>query len=174
MRWSRRWGSSTSRWRPREPEEAARRSDAGGADSDAARRRVAATLDAARRVELGRLVVGVPGPETEAARRWALAAARTVGRSGLVDEARGAAVALRAPWEALAGSAAIPDPGSIASFASSLAELPGRRGGRAGLIAAVIVALFGLLQLAAAQAIGLAFLAVAAVMLRNTLARRSS
>lgn len=66
---------------------------AAGTGSDAARRRVSATLDTARRVELGRLIVGVPGPETEAARRRALEAAEVAGRSALVDEAREAALA---------------------------------------------------------------------------------
>lgn len=65
----------------------------GEAVAEAARQRVAATLEAARRVELERLIVGVPGPETEDARQRAVAAADAAGRTALVEEAREAALA---------------------------------------------------------------------------------
>jgi hypothetical protein len=65
----------------------------GQAAIEAARQRVAATLEAARRVELGRMVVGAPGAEVEGARRRALDAADSAGRAGFVQEARDAAIA---------------------------------------------------------------------------------
>lgn len=64
----------------------------GDAAIDAARRRVGATLDAARHIELERLVVGRWSQEADEARRIALAAAATARRSELVREARDAAL----------------------------------------------------------------------------------
>ena len=64
----------------------------GEAAIDAARGRVRATLEAARHVELERLIVGRSSPATDEARRVALAAATTAGRSELVREAREAAL----------------------------------------------------------------------------------
>lgn len=64
----------------------------GEAAIDAVRDRVGATLEAARHIELERLIVGRSGPDVDAARRVALAAVVTAGRSELVHEAREAAL----------------------------------------------------------------------------------
>jgi hypothetical protein len=64
-----------------------------GADpaTEAARRRAELTLDAARFVDLSRLIVGAAGQEVIAARRRAAAAADEAGRTSIVEEARRAA-----------------------------------------------------------------------------------
>ena len=205
----------------------------GGGDGaiDAARSRIAATLEAARSVELERLVVSASGSSTEEARRRALTAADAAGRSRIVHEAREAAIAyitqafsdrgysgtwiitetsvsvtrprdraavalaladavtadavedleddetveaLRATWRSLGGSAALPDPSSIANLTSSLAGWSERRGAWMGLVAAAALTLIGLGQLAFGQALGVAFLAVGVVVLRNALRARSA
>lgn len=64
----------------------------GEAAIDAARGRVGATLEAARHIELERLVVGRSSQEADEAPRIALAAAATAHRSELVREARDAAL----------------------------------------------------------------------------------
>ena len=63
----------------------------GEAAVEAARGRVGTTLEAARRVELGRLIVGRSSPEVDRARDVAFDAAARAGRSELVREARDAA-----------------------------------------------------------------------------------
>jgi hypothetical protein len=57
----------------------------------AAHRRIEATLDHARHVDLSRVIVGDAGPEVEHARWKATSAAAAAGRSALADEARRAA-----------------------------------------------------------------------------------
>ena len=64
----------------------------GEAAAQAARDRVGATLEAARHIELERLIVGRSGREVDAARRVALTAGDEAGRSELVREAREAAL----------------------------------------------------------------------------------
>jgi hypothetical protein len=200
---------------------------AGDPGADAARARIATTLEAARRVELARLVVTPPGIDAEQARERASGAADGAGRSALVHEARDAAIAyvtrayasqgfsgtwamtemalsvtraadrvaiaraladavtadavedlvddetvdvLRHAWGSLGGSTALPDNGSIANLTSSLAGWAERRGGWQALVAAGLLSLLGLGQLAIGQPFGVAFLAVGAVVLRNALA----
>ena len=104
----------------------------GEAVTEAARQRVAATLEAARRVELGRLVIGAPGAEVEAARRRALDAADGAGRSGLVQEARDAAIAyvtqafsdgsFSGTWAVTEMAMSVTRPGDRAAVAEALAD----------------------------------------------------
>ena len=105
---------------------------AGGPGAAAAGDRVAATLEAARRVELGRLMVGVPGPATTAARRRALAAAEAAGRSSLVDEGRQAAIdfvgrafaarGFSGTWAMTEMSMSVARPADRAAIAEALAD----------------------------------------------------
>ena len=99
---------------------------------DAARGRVAATLEAARHIELERLIVGVPGDEAAEARRRALAAAATAGRAALVEEAREAALAwvtrtfseraYSGTWAVTEMSMSVTRPADRAAVAEALAD----------------------------------------------------
>lgn len=105
-----------------------------GADpaGETAQRRVEATLDHARHVDLSRLIVGVAGPDIEAARRVATSAASAAGRSALVDEARRSATAwvLQAfadraysgTWVATETSASVTRPADRLAVAEALAD----------------------------------------------------
>ena len=104
----------------------------GEAATEAARGRVAATLDGARRVELERLIVGRSGPETDEARRLALAAAEAAGRSELVREAHEAALdwatrsfserAYSGTWALTEMSMSVTRPADRAAVAEALAD----------------------------------------------------
>jgi hypothetical protein len=104
----------------------------GDAAIDAARRRVLATLEAARHIELERLIVGRSSPEADEARRRALAAAATTGRSDLVREARAAALewasrsfserAYSGTWAVTEMSMSVARPADRAAVAEALAD----------------------------------------------------
>jgi hypothetical protein len=104
----------------------------GEAAIDAARRRVSATLEAARHIELERLIVGRSGPETDDARVVALAAAATAGRSELVRDAREAALdwasrsfserAYSGTWAVTEMSMSVTRPADRAAVAEALAD----------------------------------------------------
>ena len=104
----------------------------GEAAIDAARERVGATLEAARHIELERLIVGRSSPEADAARRVALAAAADSGRSGLVSEAREAALdwatrsfserAYSGTWALTEMSMSVTRPADRAAVAEALAD----------------------------------------------------
>lgn len=98
----------------------------------AARARVADVLDAARYVDLSRLIVGRAAPETEAARVVAAEAARTSGRAAVLEEARQAATdwVLQAfarrgytgTWAATEVSMSVARPGDRVHVADALAD----------------------------------------------------
>jgi hypothetical protein len=186
--------------------------------------RIAAALERARHVELGRVVVGRAPADIVTARRRALAAADQAGRGRLVRDARQAAAlfverafarqgfsgtwvltemavsvarpadraavadaladavtadavedlidgetseALRATWADLDASSVIPDPSSVSNFTASLVH-PARS--RAlSLSGSAVLLTVGVIQLAAGSVLGLGFLAVGAIALRNAL-----
>jgi hypothetical protein len=99
---------------------------------ETARRRVEATLDHARHVDLSRLIVGVAGPDIEAARGVASSAAATAGRSPLVDEARRSATtwvlqafadrAYSGTWVATETAASVTRPADRLAVAEALVD----------------------------------------------------
>jgi hypothetical protein len=99
---------------------------------EAARRRIEATLDHARHVDLSRLIVGVAGPDIEAARRVASSAAAAAGRSPIVHEAQRSAKAwvLQAfadraysgTWVATETAASVTRPADRLAVAEALAD----------------------------------------------------
>lgn len=104
----------------------------GEAATDAARARVGATLEAARHIELERLIVGRSSPEVDEARRLAFAAAEAAGRSELVREARAAALewasrsfserAYSGTWAVTEMSMSVTRPADRAAVAEALAD----------------------------------------------------
>jgi hypothetical protein len=104
----------------------------GEAAIDAARGRVGAGLEAARHIELERLIIGRSSPEADDARRVALAAAATAGRSELVREARQAALdwatrafserAYTGTWAVTEMSMSVTRPADRAAVAEALAD----------------------------------------------------
>lgn len=105
---------------------------AGGDAAIDAARRVAATLEAARHIELERLIVGRSSQEADDARRVALAAAAAAGRSELVGEARAAALdwstrsfserAYSGTWALTEMSMSVTRPADRAAVAEALAD----------------------------------------------------
>lgn len=99
---------------------------------DVARRRVASTLEAARHFEVERLILGRSSQKVDDARRIALAAAETAGRSELVREARDAAGdwatrsfserAYSGTWAVTEMSMSVTRPADRAAVAESLAD----------------------------------------------------
>ena len=99
---------------------------------EAARDRVAARLERARHVTLGRVVVGRASGEVVAARRRALAAAAHVGRGTLVRDARAAAAAFvdrafagqgfSGTWAMTEMAVSVARPADRAAFAEALAD----------------------------------------------------
>jgi hypothetical protein len=104
----------------------------GEAATQAARDRVGATLEAARHIELDRLIVGRWSEDVDHARRVALDAAATAGRSELVREAREAAVewasrsfserAYSGTWAVTEMSMSVTRPADRAAVAEGLAD----------------------------------------------------
>ncbi len=103
--------------------------DAGPAD---AAERIAGTLERARHIELGRVVVGRAPPDVVAARRRAFALGAQAGRSQLVRDARQAAAAFvnrgfsrqgfSGTWMLTEMAVSVARPGDRAAVAEALAD----------------------------------------------------
>jgi hypothetical protein len=99
---------------------------------EAARHRVAARLERARHVTLGRVVVGTAPADVVAARRRALAAAEDAGRGALVRDGRAAAAAFvdrafagqgfSGTWAMTEMAVSVARPADRAAFAEALAD----------------------------------------------------
>jgi hypothetical protein len=104
----------------------------GGEAAIDAGRRVGATLEAAKHIELERLIVGRSSREADEARRVALAAAAAAGRTELVREAREAALdwstrsfserAYSGTWALTEMSMSVTRPADRAAVAEALAD----------------------------------------------------